>query len=503
MISNKTERSIELIRKSVPYFAFLIGVAGIGIISFISLNSVGGDASIYFSYAANFWTLPFSLREGGVPMHGATGPLWVVYLSLFGSAFALLQLANLVLIILGFLILAKSDKSFLFLPILLFISSTFAYMNALIYEVSLLFVLFCVLYVTLEKHPERIKSNALLIGLLVAIRPESIILSVLLWRKDLALKDYFFSMAFVLLPFIIYLGYIGFVTGDWFPSSILERLTRHGAGEARERSGLENEILIFLKAFLQNAGKNIIYLAAVPFALLCGTRRPIFYRMAAALSLYFLIFTFSESPRWRYYLIPDILVAFTLSVCLYRLISRKTFKRSDYLLTLLSAALTLVAVFVSPAYERAAGYFQKNYLGETRTSSFEIRFAPDLDKALDEIGAETDARVLIYEFGAQFSSNREFVSLDGIIGNFPRHFDSYRAFDVAAQSNDYYVSSHGCGRVKFKGTFHKKICEFERSKEKIKVGDVVRTDLSEFEVLFVNPAEGLRAWNAIYSIKGY
>ena len=142
-------------------------------------------------------------------------------------------------------------------------------------------------------------------------------------------------------------------------------------------------------------------------------------------------------------------------------------------------------------------------VGENAKSTFAIRLAADLEEELDRKNVGIYDRILIYEFGSQYSSKREFISIDGIIGKFPKRFSSIRDFEVAsAQNADYFVSSHGCYRSKFRDSFFSMICDFERKnlwdQDTLETENVVLTLISKNPDF--DPYTVKTTWNGIYKI---
>ena len=124
-------------------------LAIIGIVTLASIDSVGGDAPIYLAYAKNFWENPFSVRPNGPPEFGATGPLWVIWLSLFGNNFVLLKLFNFLVICLSFFWGIRYLNFYLFIPLLILYLGSFIFMNALIYEAPLFLLLLTCIFINI------------------------------------------------------------------------------------------------------------------------------------------------------------------------------------------------------------------------------------------------------------------------------------------------------------------------------------------------------------------
>ena len=482
-------------------FIFYFGLVGIILISIFSIDNVGGDASIYFSYSKHFWSIPYSLRENGMPEYGATGPLWVIYLSLFGSNYKLLKLFNVILIIISFFLLKKTDKNFIFLPLLILITPTFPFMNALVYEVSILFFLFTLLWRQINLDYPSLKIVAFILGLMITVRPESILLIILLYDNKIKWNEYITLILIIFFPYLIYLVYMYIMTGNALPSSILERIMRHVGGDnGSERifSGFYNEIKIAAKKLLTNLDKNINYFGASAFALFLGIKKPFFLRISIIIFLFTLIFTFSDSPRWRYFLLLDILTAIVICQILINFLINCS-QKIEFNIRFLCVITAIGIMFYSPFFLKSKLFFFDQSLGENKKSTFIIRFAPDLDLALNSIGALSQDRILIYEFGSQYSSSREFISVDGIISNFPIKFDSIKDFENSAKIAKYYVSSHGCGRKKFKNSFIEKIC-IEEKKPNTLQNLIIDTGNIKLKRIYTNPHK-TTSWNAIYLIE--
>ena len=471
---------------------FFIALLCFVAVAFVSLDTVGGDASIYFSFSKNFWQLPYSFRAGGEVVHGATSPFWVIYLAFFGENFIALKIANIFLITATFLYLARLKAQYIFLPLVLLFSERFIYMNALIYEVALLFPLLCLFLILVIDKNNRysliIASIAL--GLMIGVRPEALLVFPLLAYRAYQKRTFLLPLACIFLPISLYTCYMAVMTGEILPASIIQRLVRHGVGS----DGFFDWGPRLGKVII-NFNDNIIYFSIAALAFFLGEKYDRIYTvLSVTIFIFLLLLVGSESARWRYFLIPDILCAFCLSFAFYKLTQTKPFNSSAVFF--LTALLFLGTIFGKFIEESAKFYLRE---GEGASSTFDIRFARDLDVALESLGASEDAKILIYAIETQYGSSREYISLEGIISNFPHSFSSVEDLHENVAKNDYYVSGHACGMDKFANSFHAVICTIEE--EKVEPGYVYKNEIFSLKLLHLNEETGYKMWNGIYEIK--
>lgn len=476
----------------------LFSLTVIAIVTVASIDSVGGDASIYLAYAKNFWDTPFSIRPNGPPEFGATGPLWVLWLSFFGDNFILLKLFNFLTVCLSFFLGIRYLKFFYFLPLLILFLGSFIFMNALIYEAPLFLLILTCIFINIFGSSNTFLTNSnyllgLLIGFLIILRPEAIFLLplILLNKKNGILLVNLFMM---ILPIAIYQLYMFLGTGgEVIPSSIYERIIRHGFGESSSSRSIFN----IAESFLEHIAKPLYLLGL--FSLLMNTLRDKkWLSFLLSYLAFYIVLSLMDSPRWRYFLLLDLIAIFSISQSLYIFqISKSSFRTKV-------VSYAFVATLVLSNFSLNFGrYLMSHNVGENAKSTFAIRLAPDLEEELDKKNIGIDDKILIYEFGSQYSSKREFISVDGIIGKFPKRFSSVRDFEVAsAQSADYFVSSHGCYRSKFRDSFFSIICDFEKKnlwdQDTLETENVVLTLISKNPDF--DPDIVKTTWNGIYKI---
>ena len=472
------------------YPLFFLALILISLVSILTLDTVGGDASIYFSFSKNFWQLPYSFREGGEVLHGATSPFWVVYLALFNENFVALKVVNIALLVVSFLFLIRTKVQYILVPILLLFSERFIYMNALVYEVALLFPFLCIFLVaTLDKSDDySILVPSVCLGLMIGIRPEAIMLSPLLMFRAYEQKTFALPFLFVLGPISLYSIYMYIMTGDALPASIVQRLIRHGVGS----DGLFEWVPRIGKIII-NFNDNLVFFIISFLTFFLGFKyKKIYAVLALTLTLFLFFLVVSESARWRYFLITDILCAFSISFVIFKSLQKTSFNPS---ILIVGSFLFFAGIF-GKFIEETAKFFTRE--GEGASSTFKIRFAEDLDQALESLKAKKSARVLIYTIETQYGSKREYISLEGIISNFPISFNSIQDFHDHVAELDYYVSGHACGMDKFAGSFHEDICKAEDGN--IAIGYTYKNDSFSLELVHINDDPGYKMWNGVYKI---
>ena len=321
------------------YPMFFLALILISLVSILTLNTVGGDASIYFSFAKNFWKLPYSFREGGEVLHGATSPFWVVYLALFNENFIALKIVNIMLIVASFLFLIRTKIQYIFVPILLLFSERFIYMNALVYEVALLLPFLCIFLVAvLDKSDDySIWIPSICLGLMIGIRPEAFMLSPLLMFRAYQKRTFALPIFCVITPMLLYTFYMFIMTEDALPASIVQRLIRHGVGS----DGLF-ELVPRIGKIVINFNDNLVFFIIAFITFFLGLRYKKIYIVAAiTLVLFLFLLVISESARWRYFLITDILCAFCMSFAISKFYQKNFFNPS---FTIIGSLLFFAAI---------------------------------------------------------------------------------------------------------------------------------------------------------------
>lgn len=463
-------------------------------LTFYTLSSVGGDAAIYFTFAKNFWSLPFSVRPDGNAVFGATGPLWVLWLSIFGDNFAFLKFANVLLVVLVTAWSARRIPFLILVPLVFLLPKTFVFMMLLGYEAPLFYLLFLILYCHIfqdidDRKPEHFWVVGLSLGLLILVRPEAIFLTTLL-LADLERRRFFINFALTVLPLLFYLMYMTIQTGDFVASSIYERVLRHGVGEDVGSAGVASRLRVFLEGI-----RNPFYLLGIWTMIFHARGDNKWYLLLVPAVIFFAVLCLMDSPRWRYFLLLDMLCVLSISKILYDCFDFSALK--------VSATFVFSIYVISNFCLNSAYFLLTDHLGENKASTFEKRFAPDLERAFDSLDIAADESVLIYEFGSQYSSTREFVSIDGIVGAFPKKFFSVAEFEKAAlDAAAFYVSSMGCNRPKFEGSFVSSVCESEATAGVTATSIVTPT--VTLKRVYQNPdfisGADLTSWNAVYSI---
>ena len=139
---------------------------------------------------------------------------------------------NIALLVVSFLFLVRTKIQYILIPILLLFSERFIYMNALVYEVALLFPFLCIFLVAIidKSDDYSIWVPSICLGLMIGIRPEAIMLSPLLMYRAYEKKTFALPLLLVISPISIYSLYMFIMTGDALPASIVQRLIRHGVG---------------------------------------------------------------------------------------------------------------------------------------------------------------------------------------------------------------------------------------------------------------------------------
>lgn len=369
-------------------------------------NSISGDASIYFSYADNFFDMPFSFSKG-IVKYGATGPLYVVYLAFiklfFGSIWiAAAKVSNWILIISGFILLGKtSGKDKIIYTVYISALCSGLWLTSLeLYETGLLF---CFTSLALYLMKDNKTLSLILFGFLPLIRPEMILISVCLqlyiYTKTKDLKYSIFASIIAYLPLLIYSLYMYNHTGTFIPTSIEGR-----AIFALENGDYIDRLVTTIKSLLRPSGLIYIVFAFSVFSLIKRVRdnKINYIPILIFATLYSLSPPNQYISRYLLVILPFIIILLTDLLCDIAISksNEKYFKLSllSFLFLFLGAT-----IFIKQKLTR----YDDNY---------NTVLLSDLNKVIDSIGIE-NSNVLVYEIQAQYNQPYiNYISADGIVG---------------------------------------------------------------------------------------
>jgi hypothetical protein len=441
-------------------------------------NSISGDASIYFSYADNFFDLPFSYSPG-IVKYGATGPLYVFYLAiiklLFGSVWiASAKIFNWLLILTGFWLLGKIvGKNKLIYLVYISALCTGLWLTSLeLYETGLLFFFTSVVLYLMKDNKT---LSIILFGLLPLIRPETILISICFQlyeykqRKDL---KYSISTSFVAyIPLLIYSLYMYNHTGTFIPTSIEGR-----AIFALENGDYIDRLVTTIKSLLRPSGLIYIVFAFSMFTLIKRVKDNIIYYIPILIftTLYLLSPPSQYITRYLLVILPFIIIL--LTYLLHDIANSKS-NVKYFQLSLLSFMFLFLGatIFIKQKLTR----YDDNY---------NTVLLYDLNRVIDSIGI-INSNVLIYEIQAQYNQQDiDYISADGIVGGeifpFLKNEISFKEW-LDYYDIEYIVTMNGYGyRKSLRST---ELFELYQHDVENQIGSNIIIDKVELKKIFSNP----------------
>ncbi len=458
-------------------FLLLISI----VIAFIFFNTVSGDASIYFTFANNFFDLPFSYSQGKVSF-GATSPLYTVYLAIIysigGSSWiAIAKILNLMIIYFGFvliLIQIPRDKHNPGLLVLLAVASINLYLTGLqLYETPLVFLSSALILSGIRQQNYGLLSWVS--GMLYLIRPELALFSVLIWIY-LAIKKQLLTNSLLILlsmiPAIAYHWYMYDMTGGVLPSSVVGRsLNAIEAGSYLER------LLETIRWVLRPEG--LIYLFYF-FTVVIFAIKDI--KKLFSLEKYFpgaLLLLFILSPPGQY--INRYLLPVTPFIIWHMIVLWQSLKINKRTLNIAGMAIA-IAIF--------AGIFVIKDKITRFDSDYDELMLKGLAAKMNKITTPDD-KLLIYEIQSQYFLEAQCISMDGIVGrefhNVLTGKENLKEF-IEKEDVDYIVTMNSIN--------YRKLLDIEELKDIYKhdldaeVGDTLHTGETGFVKIMENPVFG-------------
>lgn len=405
---------------------FVIAAALLVPAYFLYHTSISGDASIYFTFIKNFFSLPFSFHPSAVSF-GATSPLHVVmhapiHRILREEWFPASQVLNFMLILVGIVFLKRaiqgSYSTLLLLSTFTLTAKPLLVATCQLYESSLVFLSLSVVYYLLKKS--RLWQAVLIAGSLYLVRPELLLVTLAVDAYALFTSHRRILLAGVALssfcPVLLYHAYVFFHTGQLLPSSVVARGLRALEDTApwlnRARSAMSHlagppgysyllgtvslcalgmrklrshtvEILLFLPL-------PLLFLAVPPHDYMPRYLLPILPIAAATTTL-------AAESLWR-----------SILVVLSRLFRRPEGVTEPWRRRSLAVFAVLSALAVYGRYLAAAE--------NGRRYDYDTLLLKDLSSHLNRIATSQD-KVILYEIQAQYYLSAYCISLDCIVGN--------------------------------------------------------------------------------------
>jgi len=415
-----------LVFTSRPALQFFVAALTLTPFYAIFWHSLSGDAAIYFTFVKRFFSLPFSFQPDMVTF-GATSPLHVfvhapVY-RWFGDA-AWLRVSkglNLLLIPLGLVFLNLAVRGTLITLLLgcLVIARTPQVMISAsqLFETPLAFLGISVLYFAVKTG--RLKTAAFIAGLLYLIRPELLLVSVLVdigiaWhlRRSSEYRAFKRTVLLSFAPAVAYHLYMLLMTGAWLPSSVYAR----GLG-ALESAAPWGEALAAAWAPLGLPEGQMYRWGAVCAGLIALSGRAASYRVELALAspllgLYVLVPPGGYLPRYIVPVLPVIIAV--LSRLALDIWPRTLGVLSISSRLLQRASRTVMAVMFVVLLHRTAVVANSAFRAHPRYD-YDTLLLKDLASELNQRVSAGDA-VLLYEIQGQYYLRARALSLDGIVG---------------------------------------------------------------------------------------
>ncbi len=386
--------------------------------------ALGGDVSVFLSYAENMFSHPFSYGPKGRVAYGATSPVWAVLLSLCYSKnpdvfVILIKALNLGLFSLGaWWIAGAFGYPILIAGVLLLLYPSGTFNILLGYENALIVAFIGGICHAYKK--ENFKLLFLLTSFLPLVRPELVILQlacVWTFRKQLTLVS-FLGQA---VPYLVYAIYMFSQTGQWIPSSIFARMLKAGADPAQ--AGAVKTYFAILMS------KPIVLLLGALSVAGFFTKDKLLRAFSYALLLFALASVPSNNNRYLY----SFIVLGTLIVMW--ILKETSLHRRMYFATLLLVLPVVCALTYSDFRMR------ETYL-EGRVSTWNIRLVPEMAEILNR-EMRPGETVLIYEIQGQYYLREKAVSLDGIVGGEAIPYVRAGKIDQFISQHNYLVLGHG------------------------------------------------------------